>query len=72
MILLKLSPEKREPFIWYIFALAQISMAASGILGQFFEDQVPFLIGVLTGFAMVGNLFFLTQVKHLKRPINKH
>jgi len=27
---------------------------------------------MLTGFAMVGNLFFLTQVKHLKRPINKH
>ncbi len=72
MILRKLSPEKCEPFIWILFALAQISMAASGILGHFFEDQVPFLIGMLTGFSMVGNLFFLTQVKHLKRPFNKH
>jgi len=72
MVLLKLSPEKRETAIWILFALAQISLAVSGILGHFFEDKVPFLIGMLTGFSMVGNLFFLTQVKHIKRPFCKH
>jgi uncharacterized membrane protein YkvI len=71
MILRKLPAEKRETAIWYIFTLAQISMAASGILSHFFEDKFPFLIGMLTGLAMVGNLFFLTQVSHLKRPFIK-
>jgi hypothetical protein len=71
MILRKIPAEKRESFIWYIFALAQISMAVGGILGHFFEGQVPFLVGMLAGFSMVGNLFFLSQVKNLKKPFNK-
>ena len=69
MILRKIPPEKRESFTWTIFAIAQFSMAASGILAHFFEDKLPFLVGMLTGFAMVGNLFFLSQVSHLKQLI---
>jgi hypothetical protein len=71
MILYKLSPDKRETVTWVIFSLAQLCLALSGILGHYLEDQIPFLIGMLTGFSLVGNLFFLTQVKHLKRPWGK-
>lgn len=66
MIPRKFPTEKRESFIWCIFAAAQLSMAASGILTHFFSDKLPFLIGMLTGFGMVGNIFFLSQVAHLK------
>jgi hypothetical protein len=71
LILYKLSTDKRVTAVWVLFALAQISMAASEILGHFFEEKVPFLIGMLTGFSLVGNLFFLTQVRYLKIPFNK-
>ena len=71
MILCKFSPEKREPATWVIFSLAQLCLALSSILGHYLEDQLPFLIGMLTGFSMVGNIFFLTQIKHLKRPWGK-
>jgi hypothetical protein len=67
MILRKIPPEKREPFIWYMLAAAQLSMVVGGILGHFFEDKVPFLVGMLNGFSLVGNLFFLTQFPHLTK-----
>jgi hypothetical protein len=68
LVLYKLSPDKRVTATWVLFALAQISLALSCILGYYLEDQVPFLIGILTGFSLVGNLFFLTRVRYLKIP----
>lgn len=65
MILRIKDKEKRKAAIWWIFASAQLAMAVGGILSHFWGDQVPFLVGMLEGYAMVGNLFFLTQVRIL-------
>jgi hypothetical protein len=66
MIIRKLSPEQRTKAVWWILAFAQLSLAASGILSHFFPDRFPFLIGILTGFSVVGNLFFLSQINRMK------
>jgi hypothetical protein len=65
MILRKLSKEQQKVAIWWIFASAQLAMAVGGILSHFWGEQVPFLVGVLEGYSVVGNLFFLSQVRNL-------
>lgn len=69
MILRILDKEKRKAAVWWIFASAQLAMAIGGILSHFWGDQVPFLVGLLEGYGMVGNLFFLTQVRSLTTKI---
>jgi hypothetical protein len=65
MILRKLRKEQQKTAVWFIFASAQLAMAVGGSLSHFWGDQVPFLVGMLEGYSMVGNLFFLTQVRSL-------
>lgn len=66
MILRKIPFEKREPFIWYLLAASQLVMAAGGLWSHFFADKHPLLVGMLTGFSLVSNIFFLIQVRNLK------
>lgn len=65
MILRKLTKEQQKTATWWIFASAQLAMAVGGILSHFWGDQLPFLVGMLEGYGMVGNLFFLSQVHNL-------
>lgn len=66
MILRKLSPEKRKTATWWILGCAQISIVASTLLSRFAAEQFSFVIGLLAGISVVGNLFFLSQYKTLQ------
>lgn len=65
MIIRKLSPEKRETATWWILGCAQISFVVSTLLSRFASEQFSFMVGLLAGVSVVGNIYFLTQSKTL-------
>jgi len=67
MIINKLSPEKRRTAVWWILATAQFAFVTSTLLSRFAGERFSFLVGMLAGISVVGNIFFLSQFKSLKR-----
>lgn len=51
--------------IWF-GAGAQLAFVAGILLGRYGNPNYAFLEGLLLGFSMVGNLYLLTQTRHLK------
>jgi hypothetical protein len=66
MVIHKLSPEKRKVATLWIYAFAQFAFVTSIFLARFAGEQFSFLVGLLTGISVVGNIFFLSQYKTLK------
>jgi hypothetical protein len=58
----KRTPEERKRTITILGATAQLALVLAIALGRMEIPNIDFLIGLLYGFAIVGNLAFLTQV----------
>jgi hypothetical protein len=67
MILHKLSPEQRRIALWWVLAVAQFSFVTSTLLSRFAGEQFSFLVGLLAGISVAGNIAFLSQYKTLRR-----
>ena len=59
---LKRTPEERRRYIPTLGAAAQLALVLGVFLGRLEIQNLDFLIGMLYGFSMVGNLAFLFVV----------
>lgn len=59
---LKHTPEERRRYFTILGAAAQLALALGIFLGRLEIPNLDFLIGMLYGFSMVGNLAFLIVV----------
>ena len=63
MIIAKRKAEEEAHYYRLLGAFAQLALVAAILLGRFGPTGFDFLIGLLYGFSMVGNLAFLINIR---------
>jgi hypothetical protein len=58
----KRTPEERKKYVSILGTAAQLALVLGIALGRMEIPNIDFLIGILYGFAIVGNLAFISQV----------
>jgi hypothetical protein len=58
----KITPENRKRYFTILGACAQLSLALAIFLGRMETTGLDFLIGILYGFSIVGNLAYLYTI----------
>ena len=62
---IKPTPEERQKYFRILGGAAQLALVLAILLGRLEIPNLDFIIGMLYGFSMVGNLAFITTVsKH--------
>ena len=69
MIIKKVKPTQSKQFTIWFGAAAQLAFVVGILLGRLENPKLAFFEGLLLGFSMVGNLYLLTQTRHLKDNI---
>ena len=69
MLLKKIKPTHSKQFTIWFGAAAQLAFVVGILLGRLDNPKLAFLEGLLLGFSMVGNLYLLSQTRHLKDNI---
>ena len=63
----KQTTEERRKYFTLLGAAAQVALVLAIFLGRLEIPNIDFLVGMLYGFSMVGNLAFLTQVGRMRK-----
>ena len=66
-LIAKRTPEERKKYFTILGAAAQLALVLGIIMGRMEFPNLDFLIGMLYGFSMVGNLAFLIVIGRAHR-----